>query len=1009
MGKGQHVTGSRDVRTLFTVGTVAGLTDGQLLERFTLRGGEAAEAAFAALVERHGPMVLRVCRSALREPNEVDDAFQATFLVLVRRARTLWVRDSLGPWLYQVAYRVASCARSAAVRRRKHERRAAEQSSPGTLINECDDLDAQVHYEVNRLPAGCRTAVVLCYFEGLSPNQAAQQLGCPVGTIQSRLARGRARLRTRLTRRGLAPALGALERGAAAEAATASPPAALAEATVRAAVSTSAVSAPVTTSAVVLTQGVLRSMFLIKLRAVAAALITIVALAAGAEAMLRQAQAPLPEPNLEPIRAQLGSEQPFAVTQPDATAESGPPPLNLAWNDVAPGERQQIIDHLAALSSGNFNKIKTWQGSYNYVQRQYLDNQFVAQFLAGAGLGADKSAPQFKPEPLIQEFDSVLTFAADVGSDSMYRDIETHRMRFLRIGTDEEVRIPNVGPADGRSILTPNAYLIFNPKERATSAFLPDHPEAQQKRRVERFPVQEARMREGGKSDPRSFFKFDPVNFFWSGLELYIRAFRGDLGAEPKKLVEERLKISQADGPGGRWYRDQMGFTAPNQPTLWVTTLWSPLAGYNPVQIVKSFDTPDGKLQSTIEWHWKVIDNVYMPSTIKESNFPPTGGPPSKEQVSKLKNCVLNAPLDPHQFDEQGLGAADGDLVLNHLERVAYIIRGGKPVKLASFGEGSILHPAQAKPEQAKRTPTKPSAEAKLGDRARGRIFTTASLSTADDGRPISSVVAVDPESGAVTKIFDNSPGRLRVSPDGHNFAFVSGEWWSNLPPPERMRKSLWIRPLAAEASPQRVARLDGDASTGGDLPVWSSDGKQIIVTLGNYDDSRKRWVNETFRISADGSNKEPLKIPQEDSVQDWSPDGAWIITASSRNAKIGWQLHVMRPDGKDEHRITEGGNPFFARFSPDGRRVLYTDGPARERHGIWTVDLDGKNRRKILPTGKGTASACWSPDGQRIAVAISGSTGDEHGRLEIVNPDGTHRTLLTLPTQRITDMPDWR
>ena len=175
-------------------------------------------------------------------------------------------------------------------------------------------------------------------------------------------------------------------------------------------------------------------------------------------------------------------------------------------------------------------------------------------------------------------------------------------------------------------------------------------------------------------------------------------------------------------------------------------------------------------------------------------------------------------------------------------------------------------------------------------------------------------------------------------------------------------------------------------------------------------DESRKQWVYETFRINADGSGREPLKIPAQDGVQDWSPDGAWVVTTSSRNAKIGWQLYVMRPDGNDQRQVTEGGNPFYARFSPDGRRLLYSDGPAQpERRGIWVVDLDGKNRRRILPTGKGTASACWSPDGQQIAVAISGSEPEEHGRLEIVNLDGTHRTLLTMPSREIADMPDWR
>ena len=180
---------------------------------------------------------------------------------------------------------------------------------------------------------------------------------------------------------------------------------------------------------------------------------------------------------------------------------------------------------------------------------------------------------------------------------------------------------------------------------------------------------------------------------------------------------------------------------------------------------------------------------------------------------------------------------------------------------------------------------------------------------------------------------------------------------------------------------------------------------------MGTFDEARKRWALETFRINTDGSGQKALAIPPEDAVQDWSPDGAWVVTTSQRNAKIGWQLYVMRPDGSDPRQITEGGNPFYVRFSSDGKRLLYSDGPARlpERQGVWVVDRDGQNRRRVFPTGKGTASACWSPDGRRIAVAVSGASPEEHGRLEVVDLDGTHRTLLTLPGQEIADMPEWR
>src|ERR1700722_6752646 len=112
--------------TLFDVGVCSGLTDSQLLERFATHRGEAAELAFALLVERHGPMVLRACRGILRDDHEAMDAFQATFLVLARKGRSLWVGDSLAPWLHRVACRAASKARAGAIRRRALERRMAE-------------------------------------------------------------------------------------------------------------------------------------------------------------------------------------------------------------------------------------------------------------------------------------------------------------------------------------------------------------------------------------------------------------------------------------------------------------------------------------------------------------------------------------------------------------------------------------------------------------------------------------------------------------------------------------------------------------------------------------------------------------------------------------------------------------------------------------------------------------------------------------------------------------------
>jgi RNA polymerase sigma factor (sigma-70 family) len=192
------------LQTLLHTGTFGGLTDGQLVERFVVADVETAEHAFAALVARHGPMVLGVCRRILKDPHDAADAFQATFLVLVRKATAVRVDDSLGRWLYGVSRRVAMQARKAAARRSAHQVSAVESLEAPSHDPERAEPLAALDEEIVRLPAKYQSAVVLCDLEGLTHEAAARQLGCPVGTIESRLARGRQRLRIGLTRRGFA-------------------------------------------------------------------------------------------------------------------------------------------------------------------------------------------------------------------------------------------------------------------------------------------------------------------------------------------------------------------------------------------------------------------------------------------------------------------------------------------------------------------------------------------------------------------------------------------------------------------------------------------------------------------------------------------------------------------------------------------------------------------------------------------------------------------------------------
>jgi RNA polymerase sigma factor (sigma-70 family) len=238
-------------------------------------------------------MVLRACRAALRDEHDAQDAFQATFLVLARRAPSLGVRDSLAPWLHGVAVRTCAGQRAAAARRRKHEKGAAEAAAargPGAE----DDLASALDEEVRRLPPLYRAPVVLCHLEGRSHDQAARLLGCPVGTVRSRLARGRLRLRERLVGRGLAP----VDAGRAAEvppSTTLALPLKLVEATTRASVVFATgpkAAGAASATAITLAKGVIGMMWLSKMHRLAACVIACGIVAAGGGAWGARSGAP---------------------------------------------------------------------------------------------------------------------------------------------------------------------------------------------------------------------------------------------------------------------------------------------------------------------------------------------------------------------------------------------------------------------------------------------------------------------------------------------------------------------------------------------------------------------------------------------------------------------------------------------------------------------------------------------------------------------------------------------
>jgi len=268
----------RPIDRLFGEGALAGLPDARLLERYVLHRDELA---FEALVRQHGSMVLGVCRRVLEDPNDAEDAFQAAFLLLARKARSIRAEGSVGGWLHRVAWRIALQVHSDAASRRVQERRAAERTEEAIAPDAWhDDTAAVIHQEIDRLPEHYRRPIILCYLEDMTYPQAARHLHWSEATTRGRLARARDLLRTRLTRRGVTLA-GIVWPGMAATV-----PSALRNAVARTARQLAlGESAAVSTTTIALMKQAARGMMIAQFQAVAVATLLVAALTGLATAL----------------------------------------------------------------------------------------------------------------------------------------------------------------------------------------------------------------------------------------------------------------------------------------------------------------------------------------------------------------------------------------------------------------------------------------------------------------------------------------------------------------------------------------------------------------------------------------------------------------------------------------------------------------------------------------------------------------------------------------------------
>jgi RNA polymerase sigma factor (sigma-70 family) len=396
---------NRELGRLFHLGTAGSMTDPQLLEVFLGENDQSAALAFEAIVERHGPMVLRTCRTVLRDLHAAEDAFQATFLILARKAQSLGSRELLGNWLHGVAVRTARKARAQSAKQRLRELESAAFRAgavDGTPHNGLDnDLCRALHEEIDRLPHTYRSAIAVCYLEGKSHSQAAAQLRLSESTIRGRLARARRLLDRRLTRRDASPAV-ALSAIGTSNACVGAIPRGTIQATARAALSfldrCQVAQGAVSLRSRALANGELFAMMTYRLKTVAAVIIAFGTLATAGVVLTQPTARAQPQKNADtlPQANSTGTLEPVAVAYATPTNERKPDPESTA--EVEQRKPVTVDPDLAKLATGTI--VRTVSVSKDSMVLSYIpawDHGNVDNIGFGNGDGGNRMLIDWSP------------------------------------------------------------------------------------------------------------------------------------------------------------------------------------------------------------------------------------------------------------------------------------------------------------------------------------------------------------------------------------------------------------------------------------------------------------------------------------------------------------------------------------------------------------------------------------------------------------------------------------
>jgi RNA polymerase sigma factor (sigma-70 family) len=880
------------------------LSDRQLVERFV---AESDEAAFAALVQRHSGMVLNVCWRVLQNDSDADDACQATFMVLARKASSIRKKDLVASWLHGVAYRAANNLRTENVRRLAREGQAAASKSRPKSEVTWREVQTILDEEIQRLPEELKGPVLLCYLEGKAHNEGAQQLGWSLTTFRGRLERGREVLRKRLTQRGVALSGALLAAVLSEKAASAAVSGSFLSVLVKGALATE------TTKGVVsaLAQGVMKAMLITRLKTITTVVLVATLIAFGGGLLIQQ----------------------MAAGQPINARQEGANPASQKADAPNPARGNEEPKKEDAATKQERNKfLGTWQ---------------LVSVKSGSGYGiTSKEELEESLRARMAELAEAVGFYVVYDGAGMWKQYTEGDPAFSFLnysGTSE------IDPSKEPKTID---YVVTTGNAQAEKAG--QNEKGQTKRAIYEFVANETlRVCIGapGKERPADLSKPDQGQLLW----VLQRVKKEQTKLDPDKKQTAPLRLE-----GSVFKLDQ----DKKQP--------APLHYY-----------PDAK-QRELNKQLQDFENELRKKWEKEPD------------ATKAK--LLQSGLEHYRERVKAM-----EEELKKLEK-GWKEKGKRQGALPPGLElkGSIFTPGGTD-----RTGTAKSGHIVFWRQQGAHDMVLASINP--DGK---NYVQLTNDA----RLFDLPAGDLALSPAGTLVAY-------GVMPFEEMtkrhpRQEIRLVSLTKKQEPRKL-------EVRGHFWRWSPDGKSLLIA------TREAGAFQHQIIDIATKKAKPLKLPSVEAAKDangpvghqvidWSADGTWFLTGcySGKGPKRA-ELYQVKSDGSEVKPIAPLGPGLLARFSPDGKQVLYHGVDDKGHQHLYVFDLARRSPKRCSQEENGSFHGfCWSPDGKRIAYVWQQDEAQRQGGqletfLMMASIDGKESKALLSEKAEFRDptidAPDWR